>query len=507
MLGYLCLGGDRVIPSLREKCGVFGVFAPGEDVARLTFFGLHALQHRGQESAGIAATDGERISVFARMGLVAQAFDEESLEGLTGIAAIGHTRYSTTGSSVECNIQPLLVTDGADHLPMIDGHPRQLALAHNGNIVNADTLRADLESQGIVFETTTDSEVIAQLIATAPGLDWDQRFVAMMRRANGAYSLTVLTRDALFGVRDPNGVRPLCIGQLDGGYVIASETCALDHLGATFLREVEPGEVVRVDASGITSWFPIGQEQQRRALCLLEYIYFARPDSRMRGELLYEARMRMGAALSREHPVDADIVIGIPDSATAAAIGYAQASGIPYVEALVKNRYVGRTFIQPDQRLRERGVQLKFNPLPEMLRGRRVVVVDDTIVRGTTTPRVVAMLRKAGAREIHMRIPSPPIQHPCFYGVDMATRGELIAAQREIEAIRLHIGADSLGYLSLAATAAATSQPEEHLCTACFSGNYPREVPLQLDKFALEIPALPVAVRDGGQVEPLPLAR
>ena len=498
-------GGYRVIPSLREKCGVFGVYAPGEDVARLTFFGLHALQHRGQESAGIAATDGEHISLFVQMGLVAQVFDEDSLEGLTGIAAIGHTRYSTTGSSVECNIQPLIVTDSADHLPLIDGNPRQLALAHNGNIVNADVLRADLESQGIVFQTTTDSEVIAQLVATAPGATWDERFAAMMRRANGAYSLTVLTRDALFGVRDPNGVRPLCIGQLDGGYVLASETCALDHLGATFLREVEPGEVVRVDETGITSWFPVGQ--QRRALCMLEYIYFARPDSRMRGELLYEARMRMGAQLSREHPVEADIVIGIPDSATAAAIGYAQASGIPYVEALVKNRYVGRTFIQPDQRLRDRGVQLKFNPLPEMLRGKSVIVVDDTIVRGTTTPRVVAMLRKAGAREIHMRITSPPIKNPCFYGVDMATRGELIAAHREVEEIRVHIDVDTLGYLSLEGTAAATRQPEEHLCTACFSGNYPREVPLQFDKFALEIPALPVAVRDGGQGEPLPLGR
>ena len=493
-----------MIPSLREKCGIFGVYAPGEDVARLTFFGLHSLQHRGQESAGIATTDGDSISMYGDMGLVSQIFDETVLEGLHGIAAIGHTRYSTTGSSTAENTQPLIVTDTADHRPLLDGQRRQLALAHNGNIVNADLLRADLESQGVVFESTTDSEVIAQLVATAPGATWEERFAVMMRRANGAYSLTVLTRDALFGVRDPNGVRPLCIGRLDGGYVLASETCALDHLGATFVREVEPGEVVRIDASGITSWQPV--EPMRRALCLFEYIYFARPDSRMRGELLYEARMRMGAQLSREHPVDADVVIGVPDSATAAAIGYAQAAGIPYVEAIVKNRYVGRTFIQPDQRLRERGVQLKYNPLPEMLRGKRVVVVDDSIVRGTTTPRIVTMLRESGALEVHMRITSPQIQHPCFYGVDMATKGELIGAHLSIEEVRKHIGADSLGHLSLEGTAAATGQSEGALCTACFSGQYPRPVPLEFDKLSLETrPADRDPVPE--PVTPLPLVR
>ncbi|MEZ4553418.1 MAG: amidophosphoribosyltransferase [Dehalococcoidia bacterium] len=470
---------------MREKCGVFGVFAPGEDVARLTFFGLHALQHRGQESAGIATSDGDELHICAEMGLVTQIFDEAKLEGLPGNAAIGHTRYSTTGSSIECNIQPLLVEDRFPDTAIVTDGLRRLALAHNGNIVNADVLREDLEAQGVTFETTTDSEVLAHLLATAPGPGWEDRFAEMMRRANGAYSLAVLTNDAVFGVRDPNGVRPLCIGTLNGsGYVLASETCALDQLGAKFLREVEPGEVVRLDASGITSWKPV--EPLRRALCLLEYVYFARPDSRMRGQLLYQARMRMGAALAREHPVEADIVIGVPDSATAAAIGYAQESGIPYVEALVKNRYVGRTFIQPDQRLRDRGVQLKFNPLPELLAGKRVVVVDDTIVRGTTTPRVVAMLRRAGALEVHMRITSPPIQDPCFYGVDMATRGELIASYKTTEEICEHIGADSLGYLPIEATAAATGQSEDSLCTACFTGNYPREVPLQLDKFILE---------------------
>ncbi|RLT28089.1 MAG: amidophosphoribosyltransferase [Chloroflexi bacterium] len=481
-------GWPLVIPSLAEKCGVFGVFAPGEDVARLTFFGLHALQHRGQESAGIATTDGDEISMYGDMGLVSQIFTEDALEGLHGIAAIGHTRYSTTGSSIACNTQPLVVRAPEGFAFHPDDADRQLALAHNGNVVNADLLRVDLESRGAVFETTTDSEVIAYLIATAPGTTWEERFATMMQRANGAYSLTVLTKDALFGVRDPNGIRPLVLGHLENGketgWVLASETCALDQLGATFVREIEPGELVRIDENGITSTTPV--EPMRRALCLLEYIYFARPDSRMRGELLYESRMRMGAQLSQEHPVEADIVIGIPDSATAAAIGYAREAGIPYVEALVKNRYVGRTFIQPDQRLRDRGVQMKYNPMPEMLRGKSVVVVDDTIVRGTTTPRVVSMLRKAGAREVHMRITSPPIQHPCFYGVDMATRAELIAAHESVEEIRQHIGADSLGYLSLAGTAAATNQSENQLCTACFSGDYPREVPLQLDKFALE---------------------
>lgn len=463
-----------MIPSLHEKCGVFGVFAPGADVARLTFFGLYALQHRGQESAGIATSDGERVHLYAEMGLVSQVFDEQALTSLPGTAAVGHTRYSTTGSSNTNNAQPLVVRSPHG----------ELALAHNGNVVNVDLLRADLQSSGVAFETSTDSEVLAQLIATAPGETWEERFAYMARRANGAYSLTVLTTDAVFGLRDPNGIRPLCIGRLNGGYVLASESCALDHLGADFVREVAAGELVRIDADGLHSMQLT--EPARPALCVFEYIYFARPDSRLGGELIYPVRMELGARLARERPVEADIVIGVPDSATAAAIGYAREAGIPYVEGLVKNRYVGRTFIQPDQRLRDRGVELKFNPLPELLRDRRVVVVDDSIVRGTTTPRVVAMLRKAGAREVHMRITSPPIRHPCFYGVDMASRAELIAAHMDEEAIRQHIGADSLGYLSVEGTAEASRQGAQRLCTACFTGTYPREVPLQLDKFALE---------------------
>jgi amidophosphoribosyltransferase len=473
-----------VIPSLAEKCGVFGIYAPGEDVARLTFFGLYALQHRGQESAGIATTDGEQLHLYARMGLVSQVFHEEALASLPGFAAVGHTRYSTTGSSVEGNAQPIVA----------DGPAGRIAVAHNGNVINADLLRADLEAQGVEFRGTSDTEVVAELLVGAPGTSWEERIAHVMRRLNGAYSLTILTSDAVFAVRDPLGVRPLAIGRLENGgllgngsatgWVFASESCALDHLGAELVREVEPGEVVRVDANGLQPTQALPSE--RRALCMLEYIYFARPDSRLGGELIHPVRMELGAELSREHPIDADLVIGVPDSATAAAIGYARASGIPYGEALMKNRYVGRTFIQPDQRLRERGVQLKFNPLPELLSGKRVVVVDDSIVRGTTTPRVVEMLRRAGATEVHMRITSPPITHPCFYGVDMASRSELIAAHKSVEEIRRHIDADTLGYLSVEGTIAATRQGPGALCTACFTGKYPSAVPLQFDKFVME---------------------
>ena len=471
--------------SLREKCGVFGVFAPSEDVARLTFFGLHALQHRGQESAGIATSDGERIRLFAEMGLVTQIFDERALAGLPGTHAIGHTRYSTTGSSRVVNAQPFLVK--GPHGP--------LAVAHNGNVVNAELLRENLESDGITFETSSDTEVVARLLANASGETWEQRFAQLMRRATGAYSLTILTPEGVFAARDPMGVRPLCIGELDGGgYVFASETCALDHLGASFVRELQPGEVVLANEQGLTYWFPVGRRDldvvSPQRLCLLEFIYFARPDSHLGGELLHPVRMRMGAALAREHPVEADLVIGVPDSATAAAIGYSQESGIQYAEGLMKNRYVGRTFIQPDQRLREQGVQLKFNPLTEVIRGKRLVVVDDSIVRGTTTPRVVKMLRDAGAAEIHMRITSPPIVHPCFYGVDMATRAELIAAHKTLEEIRAHVGADSLQYLSVDGTVEATNTGPGSHCTACFTGDYPGEVPLELDKFALEVTEL-----------------
>ena len=456
----------------REACGVFGVYSPGDDVARLTFYGLYALQHRGQESAGIATSNGESFNVRTGMGLVAQVFDEEDLAYLRGHIAIGHTRYSTAGGSLACNAQPLIVTDRQTGQP--------IALAHNGNLTNADTLRDDLIEEGVAIETTADSELIAHLLAIAPGT-WEERFHYVMRRIEGAYSLAIMTRDALFAVRDPMGVRPLCIGKTSNGWATASESCALEHLGIEMDREVRPGEVVKIDAAGITSFFPVAPAR-KLASCTFEYIYFARPDSQIGGTLLYQAREAMGAQLAREFPIDADMVIGVPDSATAAAIGYAREAGIPFREGLVKNRYVGRTFIQPDQRIREAGVSLKFNALDAVLRGKRVIVVDDTIVRGTTTPRVLALIRKAGAAEVHMRITAPPIVSPCFFGVDMATKSELIAANKSVEEIRRHIGADSLGFLSLEGLNKATGQASETLCNACFTGVYPSNVQGQLDK-------------------------
>ncbi len=453
---------------------MFGVFAPGEDVARLTFYGLYALQHRGQESAGIATSDGTDFNLRTGMGLVSQVFDEEDLAYLRGHIAIGHTRYSTSGGSLACNAQPIVVRDRDTDAP--------IALAHNGNLTNADVLRADLEAQGIVFETTSDSELIALLLANAPAGTWEERFKYVMRRAEGAYSLAIMTQDTLFAVRDPMGVRPLCIGRLnEHGWVVASESCALEHLGLELEREVEPGEVIQIDRFGQKSFIP-GAPARKLANCTFEYTYFARPDSTLGGQLVYQAREKMGAQLAREHPVDADIVIGVPDSATPAAIGYAREAGIPYREGLVKNRYVGRTFIQPNQRIREAGVSLKFNALRAVLKGKRVVVVDDSIVRGTTTPRVISLIRRAGAAEVHMRITTPPIVSPCFLGVDMATKAELIAANQSVEEIRQHIGADTLGYLSLDGLNLSTGQPPQNLCNACFTGVYPLDVQMQMDK-------------------------
>lgn len=456
-----------------EECGVFGIFGPGDDVARLTFYGLYALQHRGQESAGIATSNGEQFALRTGMGLVSQVFDEEDLAVLKGHMAIGHTRYSTSGGSLACNAQPIVVKDA------VSGDP--IALGHNGNLTNAETLREDLLAQGVHLESTADSEVIAHLLARAQGITWQERLHNLMRRLEGAYSLVIMTKKQLFAVRDPMGVRPLCIGRNgDNGWVVASESCALDHLGLTMERELEPGEAVKIDASGVTSAFPLAGSTHKRALCTFEYTYFARPDSILGGQLIYSTREEMGARLAREHPVDADIVIGVPDSSIPAAIGYARESGIPYREGLVKNRYVGRTFIQPDQRIRAAGVSLKFNALGEVLRGKRVVVIDDSIVRGTTTPHVVGLLRRAGAKEVHMRVSTPPIMWPCFLGVDMATRSELIAANKSIEEIRDFIGADSLGYLSLDGLIQSTRQPGHELCNACFTGVYPLNVQMQM---------------------------
>jgi amidophosphoribosyltransferase len=458
---------------LHESCGVFGVYAPGEDVARLTFFALFALQHRGQESAGIATTDGKRFQVYAKMGLVSQVFDEDSLSHLTGNIAIGHNRYSTRGSSRVTNAQPLIV--GKDEAT--------IAIAHNGNIINAEHLYKELSDQGYTFHTSTDTEVIANLILSSPEKDWIDKIRYAMHRLQGAYSFAVMTHHNLFGVRDPLGMRPLCLGTVNGGWVIASESCALDHIGASFIREIEPGEIVSIAENGVDSY---REEIDRRALCIFEYIYFARPDSTINGRLLYLARQAMGERLAEEHPVDADLVMGVPDSATAAGIGYSRKSNIPLCEGLLKNRYVGRTFIEPDQRIRDLGVKLKFNPLPQILGGKRLVVVDDSIVRGTTTPQVVKLLRRAGVKEVHMRICAPPLRYPCFFGVDMATRRELIAAQKTIAEVRDAIGADSLGYLSIDGLIKAVALPKDHFCLACFTGDYPIPVQLEMDKLALE---------------------
>jgi amidophosphoribosyltransferase len=358
-----------------------------------------------------------------------------------------------------------------------------IAIAHNGNIVNAEHLYQELSDQGYAFNTSTDTEVIANLILSSPEKRWEDRIRYAMHRLQGAYSVTLLTNHTLYGVRDPFGVRPLCLGTLNGGWVIASESCALDHIGASFVREIEPGEIVSISGNGIES---DREEVDRKAICIFEYIYFARPDSMINSRLLYPARRAMGEGLAQEHPVDADLVMGVPDSATAAAIGYSRYSGIPLCEGLLKNRYVGRTFIEPDQRIRDLGVKLKFNPLPQMLDGKRVVVIDDSIVRGTTTPKIVGLLRRAGAKEVHVRICAPPIRYPCFFGVDMATRWELIAAQKTVPEVRDFIGADSLGYLSIDGLVKAVGLPKDTFCLACFTGDYPIPVQLEMDKLALE---------------------
>lgn len=479
---------DGDIPN--EECGIFGIFAPGEDVARLTFFGLFALQHRGQESAGIAVANGRDIRMHKDMGLVTQVFDEEVLAGLRGHVAIGHTRYSTTGSSVLRNAQPLQACLNANSP---HDESRNVAVAHNGNLVNTEALRSEMEGRGIVFETTNDSEVIARLIAEFSQneqMDIGSAVRAMMQRVVGAYSLAILTENELIGARDPWGVRPLCLGRLGlDHWVLASETCALNTVGATFVRELAPGEIVVIDRRGVRriGGVPMAGE----ALCMLEMIYFARPDSVMYGNSLHIARQRMGHELFHEHPVPgADIVIPIPDSGTPAALGFAEASNIPFGEGLIKNRYIQRTFIQPDQRMRDLGVRMKLTPIREALEGKSVVMVDDSIVRGTTTGKVVRLLLDAGAREVHVRISAPPVRFPCFYGIDMATQDQLIAAKQSVEEIRRHIGATSLGFLSKEGLSRALAVPNDNFCLACFTGEYPIPVPMHLRnaKFAFELP-------------------
>ena len=456
----------------QEECGVFGIYAPGVDVARRTFFGIFALQHRGQESAGIAVSDGNKVRVHADMGLITQIFNEENLAQLPGDIAVGHNRYSTTGGSIACNSQPMLCesSDGV------------LALAHNGNLVNARQLREAFERDGAHFATTMDTEVLAKLIGAATDLTLEDALIQMMERVSGAYSLVMMTRDNLIALRDPSGLRPLCLGRLtDGeGWVVASETCALGPVGAEFVREVEPGEILFIGPDGVESVHFKGHapgHEKREALCIFEFIYLARPDSQLMGKGVHATRRRMGEMLAKQAPTEADVVIGVPDSGLPAAIGYATGSGIPYQEGLIKNRYIQRTFIAPDQTQRELGVRMKLSPLDDVLKGKRVVVVEDSIVRGTTTKRIVQMIRDAGATEVHLRISSPPYQWPCFYGIDTAARKDLIAFQRDVEGIRQYNGADSLAYISMENLVEAVGEPKEKFCRACFDGQYPIEIP------------------------------
>ncbi|MDR3707964.1 MAG: amidophosphoribosyltransferase [Capsulimonadaceae bacterium] len=484
--------------SPKEECGIFGLYAPGVEVARLTYFGLFALQHRGQESAGIAVSDGNTIRMHKDMGLVAHIFNEDTLAKLPGHIAIGHTRYSTTGSSVLRNAQPLHCVWGGGNL----------AVGHNGNLINAGELRCELEAQGVPFETSNDSEVIARLIASQATSSLDEAVARTMARIKGAYSLVILSEDTLIGVRDPYGVRPLCVGQLAGGhYVLASETCALNTVGAEFIRELAPGEIVTIDKDGLRARH--GQPMARHAMCMFEFIYFARPDTSLYGRELHQVRRRMGRELAREHPIRgefADVVIPIPDTGIPAAIGFAEQSGIPYGEGVIKNRYIQRTFIQPDQRMRELGVRMKLMPIKEALTGKRVVMVDDSIVRGTTTSQIVRMLFEAGASEVHVRITAPPIKFPCFYGIDMADQDQLVAAHQSVEDIRATIGATTLGYLSIDGLSRAIGLNRDQFCLACFNGLYPIEIPdrLKVSKFALELPvSAPALAAKAGAKSPI----
>ena len=453
-----------------EACGVFGVYAPGEDVAKLTYFGLYALQHRGQESAGIATFNGDKVSLHKDMGLVSQVFNESILNHMPGKMAVGHTRYSTTGSSRVINAQPAVVKTRLG----------PVALAHNGNLVNTSELRENLLKRNCNFVSTTDSEMIAIAIGAEvdSGKDWLEAAISAFGHCSGAYSLVIGTPAGLMGVRDPNGIRPLVIGTLGSNpqrYVLASETCGLDIIGAEYLRDVEPGELVWITEEGMASfhWSP----KPQRKLCIFEMIYFARPDSVMHDETLYSYRLKLGHQLAKESPVDADIVIGVPDSGVPAAIGFSQATGISYAEGLIKNRYVGRTFIQPTQSMRESGIRMKLNPLKDVLAGKRVVIVDDSIVRGTTSRKIVKALRDAGATEVHMRISSPPVTHPCFYGIDTDSQGQLIAATKSVEEIAEQIGVDSLAYLSWQGMLESTGEDTNSFCSACFTGDYPIQVP------------------------------
>ena len=467
----------------QDACGVFGVWAPGEEVAKLAYFGLYALQHRGQESAGIAASNGENILVFKDMGLVSQVFDEGALEALRGHLAIGHTRYSTTGASTWANAQPTLG-------PTKSG---TVALGHNGNLTNTERLlqlvaeRLGQEALDAIRKGGTDTAILTALLSWDRFNTLEETALELLPQVRGAFCFVFMDENHLYAARDPHGVRPLVIGELaSGGWVVASEIPALDIVGATFVREVEPGEFLRIDEDGVHSQRFAEAEPKG---CIFEFVYLARPDTSINGRSIHAARLEMGRALAREFPVEADLVIPVPESGTPAAVGYAQASGIPFAQGLTKNAYVGRTFIQPSQTLRQLGIRLKLNPLREVIAGKRLIVVDDSIVRGNTQRAIVQMLRDSGAAEVHVRISSPPVQWPCFYGIDFPTREELAAVGHAVDEVREQIGADSLGYISVEGMIAATQQAEDRLCTACFTGKYPIEPPIDARRLLMWQPA------------------
>lgn len=461
---------------LNEKCGIFGIYAPGKRAAKIIFYGLQALQHRGQESAGIAVSDGENILIFKDLGLVSQVFNEQNIAPLQGYIGIGHTRYSTRGMNIWKNSQPLY------HMFKNES----FAIAHNGNLINVKEMRNEQIKKGIRFETSTDTEVIVSLIESSEKENIEDAIKEAVSKIKGSYSLLILTRDKIFGIRDPHGFRPLVLGSLDDNYIIASETCALDMVDAKFIREIDPGEIIVLDKDGVRSQMVLPVD--RISMCVFELIYFARPDSYIYGKNMFEVRHRMGQELAKESPVDADIVISVPDSGTSAAIGYSKESKIPYAEGFIKNRYIGRTFIQPVQEEREIGIKLKLNPLKEVIKGKRLVVVDDSIVRGNTSKKIIKMLYCAGAKEVHMRISSPPLLHPCYYGIDMATEKEFIANHKTLEDIRKSLNLDSLKYLSIEGLMKAIGESKEKFCLACFNGDYPVPVTdsIGFDKYSID---------------------
>ena len=460
---------------LREECGVLGIYAPGEEtLPHMMGFGLVALQHRGQESAGIASSNKGKIHYYKDMGLVQDVFNNKILERLHGDVSIGHVRYSTTGESYVSNAQPLVVNYKGG----------SIALAHNGNLVNAGQIRDRLEDQGSIFQTSIDSEVIANLIARKYSGGFKSAVIDAVSEIKGAFALTIMCENKLIGVRDPNGLRPLCLGKLENGYVLASESCALDVVGAEFIRDIDKGEMVIIDEEGVTSI--IYDDSKKKAHCIFEYVYFARPDSNIDGESVYITRRDAGRILAEEYKIDAEVVIAVPDSGIDAAIGYAEASGIPYGIGLIKNKYIGRTFIQPDQKSRELAVRLKLNPLKENIKGKRVIMIDDSIVRGTTSRKIVASLRSAGAKEVHVLVSSPPVVHSCYFGIDTPERKELAGATKTVAEISQMIGADSLGYISVEGLMRSVNKGKKDLCVACFNGDYPLKVPKTGNKMLFE---------------------